>query len=144
MVQKILLCSSRGLGNFRGPEASRPRTWPLRPRIRTSKCGLEDVLEAKDDLEDSTSVFYDGHFVTSCAMERSNVQAYFDRSTKSTAKATSSYVRSITVVKNARMNISHFHFILFNLKIFGEIVTILFIRMRSRYQLSTIIMLLWR
>ena len=41
-VQKILLSSSRGLGNFRGPEASRPRT---------SKC----VLEAKNVLEDSTS-----------------------------------------------------------------------------------------
>ena len=26
-------------------------------------------------------------------------------------------------MKNARMNISHFRFILFNLKIFGEIVT---------------------
>ena len=26
-------------------------------------------------------------------------------------------------MKNARMNISHFYFILFNLKIFGEIVT---------------------
>ena len=39
---KILLFSSRGQGNFRGLEASRPRT---------SKC----VLEAKDVLEDSTS-----------------------------------------------------------------------------------------
>ena len=28
-------------------------------------------------------------------------------------------------MKNARMNISHFRFILFNLKIFGEIVTII-------------------
>ena len=28
-------------------------------------------------------------------------------------------------MKNARMNISHFRFILFNLKIFGEIVTTL-------------------
>ena len=41
-VQKIVLSSSRGQGNFRGLEASRPRTW---------KC----VLEAKDVLEDSTS-----------------------------------------------------------------------------------------
>ena len=41
-VQKIVLSSSRGQGNFRGLEASRPRT---------SKC----VLEAKDVLEDSTS-----------------------------------------------------------------------------------------
>ena len=32
---KIVLSSSRGLGNFRGLEASRPRP-------RTSKCGLED------------------------------------------------------------------------------------------------------
>ena len=42
-----MLSSSRGQGNFRGLEASRPRT---------SKCVLEDVLEAKDVLEDSTSV----------------------------------------------------------------------------------------
>ena len=46
---KIVLPSSRGQGNFRGLEASRPRP-------RTSKCILEDVLEAKDVLEDSTSV----------------------------------------------------------------------------------------
>ena len=44
-VQKIVLSSSRGQGNFWGLEAS----WP---RPRTSKC----VLEAKDVLEDSTSV----------------------------------------------------------------------------------------
>ena len=50
-VQKIVLSSSRGQGNFRGLEASRPRP-------RTSKCVLEDVLEAKDVLEDSTSVIY--------------------------------------------------------------------------------------
>ena len=41
-VQKIVLFSSRGQGNFRVLEASRPRT---------SKC----VLEAKDVLEGSTS-----------------------------------------------------------------------------------------
>ena len=41
-VQKIVLSSSRGQGNFRGPKASRPRT---------SKC----VLEAKDVVEGSTS-----------------------------------------------------------------------------------------
>ena len=43
-VQKIVLSSSRGQGNFRGPKSSRPMP-------RTSKC----VLEAKDVLEDSTS-----------------------------------------------------------------------------------------
>ena len=41
-IKKILLSSSRGQANFRGLEASRPRP-------RTSKCVLEDVLE------DSTS-----------------------------------------------------------------------------------------
>ena len=43
-----MLSSSRGQGNFRGLEASRPRS-------RTWKCVFEDVLEAKDVLEDSTS-----------------------------------------------------------------------------------------
>ena len=46
--QNIVLSSSRGQANFRGLEASRPRP-------RTSKSVLEDVLEAKDVLEDSTS-----------------------------------------------------------------------------------------
>ena len=41
-IQNIVLSSSRGQANFRGLEASRPRT---------SKC----VLKAKDVLEDSTS-----------------------------------------------------------------------------------------
>ena len=54
-IQKIVLSSSRGQANFRGLEASRPkprpRTWPSKPRSKTSKC----VLEAKDFLEDSTS-----------------------------------------------------------------------------------------
>ena len=45
-IQKIELSSSRGQANFQGLEASRPRT---------SKCVLDDVLEAKDVLEDSTS-----------------------------------------------------------------------------------------
>ena len=48
-IQKILLSSSRGQANFRGLEASRPRT---------SKSVLEDVLEAKDVLEDSTSAIH--------------------------------------------------------------------------------------
>ena len=52
-IQKIVLSSSRGQGNFRGLEASRPRTWPLRPR--TLKC----VLEAEDVLDKSTSDAYD-------------------------------------------------------------------------------------
>ena len=43
--QKIVLSSSRGQANFQGLEASRPRP-------RTSKCVLEDVLE------DSTSGNY--------------------------------------------------------------------------------------
>ena len=43
---KLVLPSSRGQANFRGLEASRPRT---------SKCVLEDVLEAKDVLGDSIS-----------------------------------------------------------------------------------------
>ena len=46
--QKIVLSLSRGQANFRGLEVSRPRP-------RTSKSVLEDVLEAKDVLEDSTS-----------------------------------------------------------------------------------------
>ena len=45
---KIVLSSSRRQGNFRGLEASRPRP-------RTSKCVLEDVLKAKDVLKDSIS-----------------------------------------------------------------------------------------
>ena len=45
-VPKTVLSSSQGQGNFRGLEASRPRT---------SKC----VLEAKDVLEDSTPDTYD-------------------------------------------------------------------------------------
>ena len=41
-IQKLVLSSSRGQANFGGLEASRPRTWPSRPRPRTSKCVLED------------------------------------------------------------------------------------------------------
>ena len=47
-VQKIVLSSSRGQGDFRGLQASRPRP-------RTSKCVLENVIEAKEVLENSTS-----------------------------------------------------------------------------------------
>ena len=43
-----MLSSSQGQSNFRGLEVSRPRP-------RTSKCVLEDVLVAKDVLEDSSS-----------------------------------------------------------------------------------------
>ena len=57
-IQKIVLSSSRGQANIRGLEASRPRTWPSRPRPRTSKCVLKDVLEAKNVLEDSTTGIY--------------------------------------------------------------------------------------
>ena len=46
-IQKVVQSSSRGQANFRGLGASRPKP-------RTSKC----VLEAKDVLEDSTSVKY--------------------------------------------------------------------------------------
>ena len=53
-IQKILLSSSRGQGNFRGLEASRPRTWSSRLRPRTSKC----ALETKDVLKDSISGYY--------------------------------------------------------------------------------------
>ena len=41
-IQKILLSSSRRQGNFRGLQASRPRTRPSRPKPRISKCLLED------------------------------------------------------------------------------------------------------
>ena len=50
-VQKIVLSSNRAQGNFGGLEASRPRP-------RTSKFVLEDVFEAKDVLENSSSAIY--------------------------------------------------------------------------------------
>ena len=50
-VQKIVMFSSRGQGSFLGLEASRPRP-------RTSKCVLEDILKAKDVLVYSTSVVH--------------------------------------------------------------------------------------
>ena len=46
-IQIILLSSSRGQANFRGLEASRPRTWSSRPRPRTSKCVLEDSTSGR-------------------------------------------------------------------------------------------------
>ena len=54
---KIVLSSSRGQGNFRGLEASRPRP-------RTSKCVFEDVIE------DYTSVAYT--IVFTCPHKKSN------------------------------------------------------------------------
>ena len=51
-----MLSASQRQGNFQELEVSRPRTWPSRPR--TSKCVLEDVIEAKDVLKDSTSATY--------------------------------------------------------------------------------------
>ena len=47
-TQNIVLSSSREQGNFQGLEASMSRR-------RISKCVLEDVLEAKDVLDDSNS-----------------------------------------------------------------------------------------
>ena len=61
---KIVLSSSRGQGTFRGLEASRPRT---------SKCVLEDVLEAKDVLEDSASGM---KFVNGLVVNEANVLHY--------------------------------------------------------------------
>ena len=61
--QKIVLPSSRGQANFRGLEASRPRP-------RTSKSVLEDVLEAKDVLEDSTSGCRNGGQLPLCPFTR--------------------------------------------------------------------------
>ena len=58
--KKVLSSSRPRQANFYGLEVSRPRprTWPSRPRprLRTSKWVLEDVLEDKDVLEDSKSV----------------------------------------------------------------------------------------
>ena len=51
-VSKNSAVLGQGQGNFRGLEASRPRTWPSRPR--TTKC----VLEAKNNFEDSISAMY--------------------------------------------------------------------------------------
>ena len=81
--QKIVLSSSRGQANFRGLEASRPR-----PRPRTSKSVLEDVLEAKDVLEDSTSCneFFSGRRNSRVLLPcRSNRISCCQRLTASTA-----------------------------------------------------------
>jgi len=50
---KKLLSSTEDLEGSR--PRSRPRTWLSRPRPRTSKTVLEDVLKAKDVLETATS-----------------------------------------------------------------------------------------
>ena len=48
-IKKKVLSCSREQGTFRGLEASRPRTWPSRPR--TSKCVLEDsTSDGKNSL----------------------------------------------------------------------------------------------
>ena len=60
-VQKIVLSSSRGQGSFRGLEASRPRP-------RTSKCVLQDVLEDSPLISKNFVLIYcsksGGYFVT--------------------------------------------------------------------------------
>ena len=48
-VKKIVLSSSRGQGNFRGPNASRPR-----PRTGDFEAKVI-IIHSKDILEDSTS-----------------------------------------------------------------------------------------
>ena len=64
--QRIMLLSSRGQGIFEDLQASRPSTRRSRRRSRprTSNCVLEDVLEAKDVLEDSTSAMKHNTSVT--------------------------------------------------------------------------------
>ena len=57
-IQKMVLSSSRGQGNFRRLEASRPkpRTWPSRPR--TSKYVLEDsTSDNNSSRRDKTGKF---------------------------------------------------------------------------------------
>ena len=77
-IQKTVLSSSLGQANFGGLKAprSRPRTWPLRPRPRTSKC----VLEAKDVLEDSTSGNYYSRYVSEKALSNLSLRItnYFE------------------------------------------------------------------
>ena len=87
-VQKIVLSSSRGQGNFRGLEASRQGQGleASRPRPRTSKCVLEDVLEAKDVLEDSTSAIW---LVRILTYKNADEKAHtFSRSSKNAKKRT--------------------------------------------------------
>ena len=68
-VQKIVLSSNRGRGNFRGLEASRPRP-------RTLKCVLEDVLEAKNVLDDSASGFFACLLLCACPSDTSSSVLY--------------------------------------------------------------------
>ena len=63
---KKLLSSSRGQGSFRKLEASKPRP-------RTSKCDLKDVLEAKDVLKDSTSDDYAFNAKSLCPSRQTDV-----------------------------------------------------------------------
>ena len=84
-IQKIVLPSSRGQANFRGLEASRPR-----PRLRTSKCVLED----------STSDYY-----SRCIFTGSAAKNEFDSGKKifigiSTRAELSSIVRLPFVASN--------------------------------------------
>ena len=81
LIQKIVLSSSRGQANFRGLEASRPRP-------RTSKCVLEDFLEAKDVLKDSTSdlqyfaIILDNNFRVAMRYVKSTINNILNNSVK--------------------------------------------------------------
>ena len=67
-IQKIVLSSSRGQGNYRGRETSRPR-----PRPSTSKC----VLEAKDFSRTLPLVIMRLNTVTYTSYWRVNCQLFF-------------------------------------------------------------------
>ena len=54
-IQKLVLSSCRGQANFRGLEASRPRTWPSRPRPSNFKMCPRGRPRGQGVLEDSTS-----------------------------------------------------------------------------------------
>ena len=78
-VQKIVLSSSRGQGNFRGLEASRPRT---------SKCVLEDSTSAVYSKSKKLKTFWGKYYyykiiflnmvsVSNAICKRSNVNFYY-------------------------------------------------------------------